>query len=244
MGFLDAIKGVAGFAAPFLGPVGSIAGALIDQNSQKQANQTTAQSVENQIEFQREQNATQYQRAVADMKKAGLNPALAYQQGGNSAGTGASYTAQPTTSNTGAKLTDAINAYNQFANGTAQRALLRAQAENATASAGLTQAQTANPEYALWMARGDGVAGYRQAVQSKLLYEAKNFPRQFEANLRNLNQTTDTSAQSARESKTRATLNEQEFQNEFFRRNIAPYLNSTAKTLKTAGAFIPELRFR
>jgi len=63
------------------------------QRQQEHANQASA---ERQMSFQKEQTGTSYQRAVEDMKKAGLNPALAYQQGGANSASGASATAAPT----------------------------------------------------------------------------------------------------------------------------------------------------
>ncbi|WNK15143.1 MAG: DNA pilot protein [Microvirus sp.] len=43
-----------------------------------------------QMDFQREMSNTSYQRAVKDLQKAGLNPTLAYSQGGASAPSGTS----------------------------------------------------------------------------------------------------------------------------------------------------------
>lgn len=60
---------------------------------QSMANQETAASTAKQMEFQERMSNTQYQRGMADMRAAGLNPILAYKQGGASAPTGASYTA-------------------------------------------------------------------------------------------------------------------------------------------------------
>lgn len=57
---------------------------------QSATNAANAQQAQKQMDFQADQTGTSYQRGVADMKAAGLNPMLAYSQGGASSGAGAS----------------------------------------------------------------------------------------------------------------------------------------------------------
>lgn len=75
---------------------GSLAGDALGFVSARQANQTNIALSKKQMDFQREMRATQYQTAVADLKAAGLNPMLAYTQGGAGTPSGASAVVEPT----------------------------------------------------------------------------------------------------------------------------------------------------
>lgn len=65
-------------------------GAYGAYKGQQDTNAAMIQSVREQMAFQNQMRNTSYQAAVADMKKAGVNPMLAYQQGGAAVPSGAS----------------------------------------------------------------------------------------------------------------------------------------------------------
>lgn len=79
------------------GPVGGAIGTAVAsgigassaENAQTAANEWNYQSAEANRQWQERMSNTAYQRAVADMKEAGLNPMLAYSQGGASTPSGA-----------------------------------------------------------------------------------------------------------------------------------------------------------
>lgn len=58
------------------------------------ANQEAKEASQKQMDFQKETLRHQYQWGMEDMKKAGLNPILAYKQGGAGSAGGSSYTPQ------------------------------------------------------------------------------------------------------------------------------------------------------
>lgn len=133
--------------------VGAAAGSVIDgirsEKSQKDTNQQTVEEAQKNRDFQERMRATQYQTTVEDLKKAGLNPMLAYTQGG--AGT-------PSGTSTGTlqnKVSTGVSSASQSAQtvGALQQAQTnQAQLDNLQAQTKKTQSETlSNAMHSAWM---------------------------------------------------------------------------------------------
>jgi hypothetical protein len=89
---------------------GSVVSGLFNQRSANKSMQYSSAQAARQMAFQDDQSRTQYQRAVADMKAAGLNPMLAAKLGGNAAMSGAMGSgAQATMPDLGSTINSAQN---------------------------------------------------------------------------------------------------------------------------------------
>lgn len=136
--------------SPLIGATGSFLGTNSANNANvalmNQANAFNAAQTDKQMEYQKEMRATQYQTAVDDLKKAGLNPMLAYTQGGagTPAGAAATSVSPPTKQNAMANAVNSALTAGQVQQGLYQNKQIQAQTNEADSRASNLDADTSN----------------------------------------------------------------------------------------------------
>lgn len=162
-------------ALPIAMGAASIGGDIMSFFGQQQTNAANAKQAQLNRDFQERMSDTAYQRTVADMKKAGINPMLATQMGGASTPLGNTATMQNPAQGMSGSAGRAADAFNDMANSVTQRKAQLAQAALTDAQAEQVRTTTlAN------LAKIQSETGLNNA-------NAKQLSGLFQANLDNLN---------------------------------------------------------
>ena len=124
MSLLDSVTNFfTGNTGPLISAAGSMLGGLM-------GNQARADQAQKANEFSAQQFATRYQTTVKDMQAAGLNPMLAYSQGGGSPPSGQQASQEDV-------ISPAVNSFNTTRSTNIQQQLANAQVNNITADTAL-----------------------------------------------------------------------------------------------------------
>lgn len=139
----NAVKGITSVINPIESIIGAGIGAASSLIGGNQQNAASAEQAAKQMDFQERMRATQYQTAVADLKAAGLNPMLAYQQGGAGTPSGAMATQGNPLGESGNSAREAAMAVAQYRQLQTQNALTQQQTEKTQADTNLSNDQAA-----------------------------------------------------------------------------------------------------
>lgn len=156
--------GSSGGGSSLAGPAISAAGTLLGGLNANSANRDI---VDRQMEFQQRNSNTAYQRAVADMKAAGLNPMLAYSQGGASTPSGASLAMQNPVGDAVKSGVDTYTAQSANRQRDVQNQLISDQAANVRASTDTAVTQQALNKALVVKAGADAQQSAASASQAR-----------------------------------------------------------------------------
>lgn len=132
----------AALAPALIGAGSDILGGMLGSSAQKKANKANIQLAKENRDWEERMSSTSWQRGVEDMKAAGLNPMLAFSQGGASTPNSSAATVQPedaiarSVSSAGSKAAAVLTMQQQLANIELTKANTeKARAEATTATA-------------------------------------------------------------------------------------------------------------
>lgn len=129
-----------------IGAVGSIAGGALSSSGAKDANKKNLKIAREQMDFQERMSNTSYQRGVKDMQAAGLNPMLAYSQGGASSPAGAQQTMENERAGIAGGIANSATSAIGVMQSLQNMEQVAAQTQNTKANTAQTIAQTLSPE--------------------------------------------------------------------------------------------------